>query len=168
MSKIHALHWMSLRFYTWLLLFIWSVLSDFLQPHGLQHARLPCPSLSLRVGSNSCPLSPGDVIQPSCLLSSPSPPTLNLFQHQGLFQWVGSSHRWPKFLNFSFSISLSNEYSRLSPFRIDWSDLLVVQGTLKSLLQHHSSKHQIRRSVFFIVQLSYPYMTTGKTIALTR
>ena len=77
--------------------------------------------------------------------------------------------RWPKYWSFSFSISPSNEYSGLISFRIDWLDLLPVQGTLKSLLQHHSSKASIlRRSVFFIVQLSHPYMTTGKTIALTR
>ena len=77
--------------------------------------------------------------------------------------------RWPKYWSFNFSISLSNEYSRLISFRMDWSDLLAVQGTLKSLLQHHSSKASILwRSAFFTVQLSHPYMTTGKTIALTR
>ena len=77
--------------------------------------------------------------------------------------------RWPKYWRFSFSISSSNEYSGLISFRIDWLDLLVIQGTLKSLLQHHSSKASILwRSAFFIVQLSHPYMTTGKTIALTR
>ena len=77
--------------------------------------------------------------------------------------------RWPKCWSFSFSISLSNEYSGLISFMIDWFDLLAVQGTLKSLLQHHSSKASIlRRSAFFIVQLSHPYMTTGKTIVLTR
>ena len=77
--------------------------------------------------------------------------------------------RWPMYWNFSFSISPSNEYSGLISFRIDWLDLLTVQGTLKSLLQHHSSKASIlRHSAFFIVQFSHPYMTTGKTIALTR
>ena len=77
--------------------------------------------------------------------------------------------RWPKYLNFSFSISPSNEYSGLISFRMDWLDLLAVQGTLKSLLQHHSSKALILwHSAFFTVQLSHPYMTTGKTIALTR
>ena len=77
--------------------------------------------------------------------------------------------RWPKYWNFSFNISPSNEYSGLISFRMDWLDLLAVQGTLKSLLQHHSSKASIlRSSTFFIVQLSHPYMTTGKTIALTR
>ena len=76
--------------------------------------------------------------------------------------------RWPKYWSFSFSISPSNEYSGLISFRMDWLDLLAVQGTLKSLLQHHSSKASILQWTFFIVQLSYPYMTTGKTIALTR
>ena len=77
--------------------------------------------------------------------------------------------RWPKYSSFSFNISPSNEYSGLISFRMDWLDLLAVQGTLKSLLQHHSSKASIlQRSVFFMVQLSRPYMTTGKTIALTR
>ena len=77
--------------------------------------------------------------------------------------------RWPRYYSFSFSISLSKEYSGLISFRMDWLDLLAVQGTLKSLLQHHSSKASILlRSAFFIVQLSHPYMTTGKTIALTR
>ena len=102
-------------------------------------------------------------------LSSPSPPTFNPSRHQGLFQWVSSSHQVAKFLEFHFSISPSNEYSGLISFRIDWLDLLAVQGTLKSLLQHHSSKASVLRcSAFFIVQLSYPYMSTGKTIALTR
>ena len=77
--------------------------------------------------------------------------------------------RWPKYWSFSFSISPSNEYSGLIPFRMDWLDLLPVQGTLKSLLQHHSSKASIlQHSAFFTVQLSHPYMTTGKTVALTR
>ena len=112
-----------------------------------------------------------DSTQPSHPLSSPSPPTFNLLQHQGLFQWVSSSHQEVKLWSFSFGISISpsNEYSALIPFRIDWFDLLAVQGTLKSLLQHHSSKASILWcSTFFIVQLSHPYMTTGKTIALTR
>ena len=77
--------------------------------------------------------------------------------------------RWPKYWSFSFNISPSNEYPGLISFRMDWLDLLAVQGTLKSLLQHHSSKASIfQRSAFFIVQLSHPYMTTGKTITLTR
>ena len=82
----------------------------------------------------------GDAVQPSHLLLSPSPPAFNLSQHQGLFQEVSSSIRWQKFWSFSFSISPFNEYSGLISFRMDWLDLLAVQGTLKSLLQHHSSK----------------------------
>ena len=109
-----------------------------------------------------------DAIQPSHLLSSPSP-AFNLAQHQGLFQWVSSSHQVAKVLEFSFSSSPSNEYSGLTSFRMDWLDLLAVQWTLKSFLQHHSSKASILwQSAFFTVQLSHPYMTTGKTIALTR
>ena len=102
-------------------------------------------------------------IQPSHTLSSPSPPTFNLSQHQGLSQCI----RWPKYWSFSFSISPYNEHTGLISFRMDWLDLLAVQGTLKSLLQHHSSQASILRcSAFFTVQLSHPYMTTGKTIAL--
>jgi len=109
----------------------------------------------------------GNAIQPSHPLSSPSPPAPNSSQDQGLFQWV--TMRWPKYWSFSFSISPSNEHPGLISFRMDWLDLLGVQGTLKSLLQHHSSKASIlKHSGFFIVQLSHPYMTTGKTIALTR
>ena len=109
-----------------------------------------------------------DAIQPSHPLSSPSPPALNLSQHQGLFKWVSLHIRWPKYWSFSFSISPSNEHPGLI-FRMDWLDLLAVQGTLKRLLQHHSSKASILQGLAFcIVQLSHPYMTTGKTIALTR
>ena len=110
----------------------------------------------------------GDTIQPSHPLSSPSP-AFNLSQHQGLFNESVLRIRWPKYWSFSFIISPSNEYSGLISFRIDRFDLLAVQGTLKSLLQHPSSKASIlRHSAFFMVQLSHPYMTTGKTIALTR
>ena len=106
-----------------------------------------------------------DAIQPFHPLSSPSLPVLNLSQHQCLFQWVSSSQRWPKYWSFSFSISPSNEYSGFISFRIDWFDLLAVQGTLKSLLQHHSSKASIvQHSAFFMVQLSHPCMITGKTL----
>ena len=95
---------------------------------------------------------------------------LLLLQHQGLFKWVSSLHiKWPKYWSFSFNISPSSEYSGLISFRMDLLDRLAVQETLKSLLQHHSLKASVlRRSAFFIVQLSHPYMTTGKTIALTR
>ena len=110
-----------------------------------------------------------DAIQPSHPLSSPSPPALNLSQHQGLFKWVSSSYQVAKYWSFNFIISPCNEYSGLISFRMDWLDLLAVQGTLKSLLQHHRSKTSILWcSAFFTVQLSHPYMTTGKTIALTR
>ena len=110
-----------------------------------------------------------DTIQPSHPLSSPSP-TFNLSQHQGLLWNESVLHiRWPKYWSFSLSISPSSGYSGLISFRMDWVDLLAVQGTLKSLLQHHSSKASVLQcSAFFIVQLSHPYMTTGKTIALTR
>ena len=103
----------------------------------------------------------GDAIQPFHPLSSPSPPALNLSQYQGLFQWVSSSYQVAKVLE----LQLQHQSFRWTPR----TDLLAVQGTLKSLLQHHSSKASIlRRSAFFIVQLSHPYMTNGKTIALTR
>ena len=108
-------------------------------------------------------------IQPFHPLSSPSPPPCNLSQYQDLFQWVSSSHQVAKVLEPRLSISPSKEHSGLISFRMDWFDLLAVQGTLKNLLQHHSSKSSIlRHSAFFIVQLSHPHMTTGKTIALTR
>ena len=111
----------------------------------------------------------GDAIQWSHHLLSPSPPAFNPSQHRGLFQWVNSSHEVAKYWSFSLSISPSNEHPGLVSFRMDWLDLLAVQGILKSLLQHHSSKASILWcSAFFTVQLSHPYMTTGKTIALTR
>ena len=109
-----------------------------------------------------------DAIQPSHPLSSLSPPALHLSQHQGLFKWVSSSHQVPKYWSFSFNISPSNEHPGLISFRMDWLDLLGDQGTLKSLLQHHSSKISILWcSASIIVQLSHLYMTTVKTIALT-
>ena len=111
----------------------------------------------------------GDAIQPSHPLLSPSPPAPNPSQHQSLFQWVNSSHEVAKYWSFSFSTIPSKEHPGLISFRMDWMDLLVVQGTLKSLLQHHSSKASVlRHSAFFTAQLSHPYVTTGKTIALTR
>ena len=111
----------------------------------------------------------GDAIQPSHPLSSPLllppiPPSIRVFSNQSTLHM-----RWPKYWSFCFSISPSNEHPGLISFRMDWLDLLAVQGTLKSLLQHHSSKASIfQHSGFFTVQLSHPYMTTGKTIALTR
>ena len=134
-----------------------------LRPHGLQHSRLPYPSSTPRACSNSCPLSRW------CHPTIPSPsPTFNLSQHQGLFPWVSSLYQVAKVLKFNFSISPSTEYSGLISFALDLFDLLEVQVTLKSLLQHHSSKAPILQCpAFFIGQLLHPYMTTGKTIALT-
>ena len=146
-----------------------SVVSDCLQPHGLQHARHPRPSPTPGVYSNSHPLSwwchptTSSSIVPfsSCPQSLPASGPFHMSQFLHI--------RWPKHWSFSFSISPSNGHSGLISFRKDWLDLLVVQGTLRSLCQHHSFKASIfRRSAFFTVQLSHPYMTTGKTIALTR
>ena len=145
-----------------------SVMSDSLQPHESQHARLPCPSKTPGVHSNSCPSSQW-CIQPSHPLLSPFllppiPPSIRVFSNESTLHM-----RWPKYWSFSFSISPSKEHPGLISFRMDWLDLLAVQGTLKSLLQNHSSKASIlRRSAFFTVQLSHPYITTGKTIALAR
>ena len=109
-----------------------------------------------------------DAIQPSHPLSSPSPSALNLSQHQGLFQWVVSSHQVAKVSEPQLQHQSSHEYSGLISFKMDWLDLLAMQGTLKSLLQHQSSRAPIlQRSVFFTVQLSHLYMATGKTAALT-
>ena len=110
-----------------------------------------------------------DAIHPSHPLSSPSPPTLNLSQHEGLFRWVRSVQQVAEYWSFSFNFSPSNEHPGLISFRMDCLDLFAFQGTLRSLLQHYSSKASIPQcSAFFIVQVSHPYMTTGKTIALTR
>ena len=143
-------------------------MSNSLRPHGLQHARFPCPSPSPRVCSNSCPLS--QWCHPTILSSvAHFSSCLQSFSASGLFQWASSSHQVAKVLELQLQHRHSNEYSGLIFFRIDRFDLLAVQGTLKSLLQHHSSKPSIlQRSAFFMVQLSHPYMTTGKTIALTR
>ena len=111
----------------------------------------------------------GDAIQPSYPQSCPSPSALNLSQHQGFFKWVSSSYQGPKYWSFRFNISPSNEHPGLISFGMDCFDLLAVQGTLKSLLQQQNSKASfLQCSAFFIVPLSFPYMTTGKTIALTR
>ena len=148
-----------------LLSFSRSVVSNSLQPHGLQHTRLPCPSSG--TCSNSCSLSQWchpTISSCHTLLLLPSIfPKIRVFSNESALYI-----RWPKYCSFSYSISPSNEYSGLISFRMDWLDLLAVQGTLKSLLQHHSSKASIlQHSAFFIVQLSHPYMTTEKTIALT-
>ena len=146
-------------------------MSNSLQPHGLQNARLPCPSPTPRACPNSCPsswwfhptISSSVVPFSSCLqsfLASGSSP-------ESVFHIT-----WPKYWSFSFNISPSNEYSGLFFFfffKIAWFDLIAVQGTLRSLLQYYSSKTPIlQRSALFIVQLLHPYMTTGKTTALTR
>ena len=137
------------------------VMSDSLRPHEPQHARPPCPSPTPRVHPNPCPLSWW--WHPTISSSVVPFSDLQSFPHSALHI------RWPKDWSFSFSVSPSNEHPGLISFRMDWLDLLVVQGTLKSLLQHHSSKASIlQRSAFFIVQLSHPYVTTGKAIALTR
>ena len=144
------------------------IMSDLLRPYGRQHARLPCPSPTPRACSNSCPLSPwchptiSSSVYP--LLLPPSVfPSIRVFFKESIL-----CIRWPKYWNFSFSISPSSEYSGLISFRVDWLYLLAVQGTLKRLLQHHSSKASILHcSVFFMVQLSHWYMTTGKAIVLS-
>ena len=145
-----------------------SVVSNSLWPHGLQQARPPCPSPTSGVYSNSCPLSWWCHSNHLILCRPLLPPSV--FPNIRVFSDESTLHmRWPKYWSFSFRISPSNEYSGLIAFRMDWLDLLAVQGTLKSLLQHHSSKALILRcSAFFIVQLSHTYVITGKTIALTR
>ena len=143
-------------------------MSDSLWSYGLRRASLPCPSPTPRAYSNSCSSSWG--CHPT--ISSSVIPFSSCFQSfpaSGYFFNESVLHvRWPKYWSFSFSISPSNEHSVLIPFRIDWFDLLAVQGALKSLFQHHSSKASILWCLaFFMVQLSHPYMTTGKTIVLT-
>ena len=137
--------------------------------HGLQHTRLPCPSPTpgvyskLRCIKSVMPSSHLILCRP--LLLPPSIfPTIMVFSNESVLHIT-----WPKYWSFSFSMSPSNEYSGLISFRMDWLGLLAVQGTLKSLLQHHSSKASIlRHSAFLIVLFSHPYMTTGETIALIR
>ena len=142
-------------------------MSDSLPPDELQHARPPSPSPTPRVHSNSRPWSRWchPAISSSVVpFSSPIPPSIRVFYNESTI-----CIRWPKYWILSFSIIPSKEHPGLISFRMDWLDLLEVQGTLKSLLQHHSSKASIlRRSAFFTVQLSHLYMITGKTIALTR
>ena len=146
-----------------------SVVSDSLWPHELQHTRPPCPSPTPGVYSNSCPLScwchptiSSSVVPFSSHLQSF--PASGSFSNESVL-----CIRWPKYRSFNFSISPSNEHPGMISFRMNWLGFLAVQGTLKSLLQHHSSKASILWcSAFFIVQLSHPYMTIGKTTALTR
>ena len=132
-------------------------MSTSLGPHGLQHTRVPCPSLFPKVCSNSCPLS--QWCHPTIFILCPLFSCLQSFLESGSFLM---SQYW----SFSFSISPSNEYSGLISFRMDWFDLPAVHGTLNRLLQHHSSKASLLWcSAFFVVQLSHPYMTIGKTVA---
>ena len=145
-----------------------SVLTDSLWPRGLQHNRPPCPSPTPRVYPHSRPLSQWchPVISSSVVPFSSCPQS---FPASFVSNESALRIRWPKYWSFSFNISPSNEHPGPISFRMDWLDFLAVQGTLKSLLQHHSSKASILQcSAFFIVQLSHPYMTSGKTIALTR
>ena len=143
-------------------------MSDSLPPHELKHSRAPCPSssrsppkpmsIALEMPSNHLILYRPLLLLPSVF------PSIRVFSSESVLYI-----RWAKYWSFSFSISPSNDYLELISFRMDWLDLLAVQGILKSLLQHHSSKASVLRCLaFFIVQLSHPYMTTGKTIPLTR
>ena len=156
----------------------------FVTPWIVAHARLPCPSPTPGACSNSCsssrwchPIISSSVVPfSSCLQSFPVSWYFLfilfyffLFVNHGIFKWVSYSYHLAKVLEFQLQCQSSNECSRLISFRMDWLDLLAVQGTLKSLLQHHSSKASILwHSAFFMVQLSHPYVTTGKSIALTR
>ena len=147
-------------------MFSLSVVYEFLRPHELQHTRLSCPSLSLRFGSNFCPLSwwchPTISLSLACFSCPQSFPASKSFLMSWLFTSGGQIKYW------HCSISSSNEYSGLASFKIDWFDLLAVQRTLKSLLQHHSLKVWILWcSALFMVQLSYPYMTSRQTVVLT-
>ena len=143
-------------------------MSDSLWHHELQHARPPCPSptWSLLKLMSIESVMPSNYLILCCplFLLPPILPRISVFSSESALHI-----RWPKYWSFSFNISPTNEHPGLISFRMDWLDLLAVQGTLKSLLQHHSSKASIlQRLAFFTVQLSHPYMTTGKTISLTR
>ena len=141
-------------------------MSNSLRPHESQHARPPCPSPSPGVHSRLMSI---ESVMPSShlilchpLLLPTIPPSIRVFSNESTLRM-----RWPEYWSFSFSIIPSKEIPGLNSFRMDWLDLLAVQGTLKSLLQHHTSKATIlRRSAFFTVQLSHPYMTTGKSHSL--
>ena len=161
----HPEHWFFIQFSQ----FSRSVVSDSFWHHESQHSRPPCPSPTPRVHPDSCPssqLMPSShlILCRPLLLLPPIRPSIRVFSNESTL-----CMRWPKYWSFSFSISPSKEHPGLISFRMSWLDLPTVQGTLKSLLQHHSSKASILQcSAFFTVQLSHPYMTTGKTIALTR
>ena len=139
-----------------------SVMSHSLQSHESQHSRPPCPSPTPGVHSAIESVMPSShlILCRPLLLLPPIPPSIRVFSNESVLRI-----RWPKYWSFSLGISPSNEYSGLISFRMDWLDLLAVQGTLKSLLQHHSSKASILwHSAFFMVQLSQLYVSTGKTI----
>ena len=146
-----------------------SVVSNSLRPHESQHTRPPCPSPTPGVYTNSTSIksvmpSSHLILSHPLLLLPPIPPSIRVFTTESTL-----CMRWPKYWSFIFSTSPSNEHPGLISFRMDWWDLLAVQGTLKSLFQHHSSKASILQcSAFFTVQLSHPHMTTGRTILLTR
>ena len=137
-------------------------------PRDCSITKLPCPSTTPRVYSNLWPLrwwchpTISSSVNPLLFLPS-THPSIRVFSNESVL-----SIRWPKYWSFNFSFSPSNEYSGLISFKMDWLDLLAVQGTLKNLFQHHSSKTSILQHAFFIVQLPHPYMTTGRIIALTR
>ena len=134
-----------------------------MRPHESQHARTPCPSPTPRTYSNSCSCHPTIILCYPLILPPSVFASIRVFSNESVL-----CIRGPKYWSFNFNISPSNEYLGLISFRIDWLYLLTVQGTLKSILQHHSSKASILwRSAFFMVDLSPPYMTTGKNIALT-
>ena len=161
--NICSLNISSVQFSRW-------VMSDSLRPHESQHARPPCPSPTPGVHPNSCASSRWchPAISSSVIPFSSCPQSLpasgRVFSNESTL-----CMRWPEYWSFSLNISPSNENAGLVSFRMDWLDLLAVQGTPKSFLQHHSSKVLILQcSAFFTVQLSHPYMTTGETIALTR
>ena len=160
--------WTYIKFMKWTYLilgsvqFHCSVASDSLRPRGLQHTRLRFSSPTAGVYSDSCSLTSG-AIQAPHHLSSPCPPAFNLSQHQGLFKWVSSLHQVAKVLEFRFNISLSNEYSWLISFRMDWIDLLAVQGTLKGLLPTPQFKRINSFALSFLYSpISNPYMTIGE------
>ena len=142
-------------------------MSDSFRPHELQHAKPPCPSPTPGVHSDSTSIKtvmPSSHLILCCplLLLLPIPPSIRVFSNESVL-----CMRWPKYWSFSFSIIPSKEIPGLICFRMDWLDLLAVQGTLKSLLQHHCSKASILRcSAFFMVRLSHPYMTTRKNHSL--
>ena len=162
LSHPKAINWQTLL----LLLFSHPVVSISLWFHGLQHASPPCPSLSPEVCPNSCPLhyviQPSHPLSPLLLLPSVFP-SIRDFSNE-----LAVHIRWPKYWSFSFSISPSNEYSRLISIMTDWFDLLAVQGTFRNLIQHHNLKASVLScSAFFTAQISQTYVTTGKSIALT-